>query len=259
MTAGVTPIASSADDPHIAASGIPRYLRRFVEPRNDSFAGVDQEYLLTSLVAHLDNLDATLRGALLLAIAFWWAGIERTAEIQAFGMSISQAWALVVAVVFYLVANLFVLDRLLRIGDLLCLASDANLMRAVSRTALHPWVMNPFAYFGTGVVARTHTAKGYGLLIVAWWLCNASLYGLSRQVLSAGVVLLQVCFMIIGLASIWAIGRVFLIALSRTKDTHAEVHQQILRTVRERRIAVGVSVILGALLAAATQVLTLRL
>ena len=236
-------------------------LSRLIPADDVGFTIVDQEYLLSATVAHLDYLETTLRVAVLLAALFWWAGIRHTpTPIVAFGMSIERGVAVFAAVAFYLVINMVILDRLLRIGDLLSLTRDAYLARQLTRIAVHPWLLSPFAYFGQNIVSRLHAAKGFGVLIVAWWLCNSSLYALSDNALTPVGVALQAIFLVIGLMSMGAINRTFAIVLLRTKVSYPELHAELRRTARERTALTVAGIVIGGVIAFVTQmvVITVR-
>jgi hypothetical protein len=63
---------------------------------------MNQEEIADSMKGHLDSLNTVVKWALLLAIVFWWAGIQNEAVIEALGMKIPRGYALWVAVAFYL-------------------------------------------------------------------------------------------------------------------------------------------------------------
>src|SRR5258708_2240833 len=112
---------------------------------------MDQDEILESAKRQLDSLSSVVTWSLLLAVVFWWAGIQHQDSIEALGIKIPTPYALWVAVAFYLCVNLIALDHLWRIGDLLVLTDDSHLTRVVSRIALHPWTLNPFSYFGEAI------------------------------------------------------------------------------------------------------------
>jgi hypothetical protein len=51
---------------------------------------MDQEEIADSMKGQLHSLNTVVRWALLLAIVFWWAGIQNEAVIEALGMKIPQ-------------------------------------------------------------------------------------------------------------------------------------------------------------------------
>ncbi len=136
---------------------------------------MNQETLQEGITKHLDSLAATVRLGLGVAILFWWAGVQNQAIIEAFGMEVRRADALLVACIFYLFLDLAILDKFLRIGDLVREIDDDGVEASVTRLATHPWIANPFAYFGGTRISRIHSSKGFGALIVTWWVCNSSL------------------------------------------------------------------------------------
>lgn len=215
---------------------------------------MDQEEILDSMKSHLDGLNSVVTWALLLAIVFWWAGIQNEEIIDALGMKIHRGYALWVAVAFYLCINLVLLDHLWRVGDLINLTDEAHLSKMISRIALHPWTLNPFSYFGDAIPSRLHSAKGFGALIVVWWVANSSLYCLSRNVMSPLGLLLQGTFLGIGLASMLAINRVFSIVLKRTEISDPMLHEKLKATRIERSLLTFAGIGLGGFFAFITQV-----
>ena len=214
---------------------------------------MNQDDVIDSLEKHLDLLSALIRWALLFAVVFWWAGVDRHDVVEAFGMKIQRQQALWVAVVTYIIVNLAVLDSLLRIGDLFQLVDSQNMPKAISRVALHPWTLNPFSYFGSGFVARFHSAKGFGALIVVWWVGNSSIYSFTDAPNSLLALLLQGAFLVVGLSSMAAINRVYAIVLSRTKRHHSKIHDQLKATRAERNLCAFAGIGIGAAFAYATQ------
>ena len=142
-----------------------------------------QAQILEAIKSHLDDLRSVLNWALLLAVPFWWAGLQQSESLTVIGMQVPRGQALSVAAFFYLLTNLAMLDRFLRLRDLLVALDPGTVSEGVSRLFLHPWLFNPFACFGTSAaIRRLHTVTGTGLLIVAWCACDASLYVLSPPV-----------------------------------------------------------------------------
>ncbi len=213
----------------------------------------DQEEVLASVKGHLDSLSATLKWALLLAIVFWWAGVQQEPAIQALGLKIPRAMALSTAVVFYLVVNVLIWDKFYRLGDLLQHTEEGRLRQTLTRLAMHPWFANPFAYFADGEASRANSAKGFGCLVLAWWLCNASLYSLADRAFDPVGLVFQGLFLLIGLATMRAVHRVHLIALQRSTDAAPGFRQRWQASMRPRAWFVIAGVFLGALLALLTQ------
>jgi hypothetical protein len=140
-------------------------------------------------------------------------------------------------VAYYVCSNFFVLDYFVRIYSLLRLLDDDHFVKAVTRLSLHSWVLNPFSYFGDDLGSRLISAKGSGGLILVWWLCNASLYGLgSEAALSLPGIALQGLFLGVGLATMLGINRVFFIVLERSKTIHDQLYKRLAATRLERSL-----------------------
>jgi hypothetical protein len=217
--------------------------------------GMKQEDMVESVVKHLDALAELVKWALLLALVFWWAGFEKQAnvDVEALGMKVPREHALWVSVFVYIIINTTALALMLRLGDLLTLVDDAHLLPAVGKLALHPWPLNPFAYFGRGFLTRLHSGIGFGALIFIWWVCNSSLYAFADQVRSPVALLFQGAFLVVGLASMQAINRVYSIVLRRTADVDAALHKALVSSSPERTFFVFVGIGLGGTFAYVTQ------
>jgi hypothetical protein len=210
---------------------------------------MDQKELGDSLGKHLDAVADITYWALLLAVIFLWAGVANQDPIKALGMDIARKQALFVACGFYLVANLFIFIHFLRIGDILHRVDDATLPVALTKLCTHKWVANPFAFFGDTVSAKIHGGCGFGLLIVVWWIGNASLYSLADNVFSLLGVLLQGVFLGVGLASMWAIQRVLPIVLKRLETIDAKLQAEVKSTIPYRAALTFAGIGVGVMIA----------
>jgi hypothetical protein len=218
---------------------------------------MDQKELADSLGKHLDAAAETVYWGLLLAVVFLWAGLTRQDPIKALGMDIARNQALFVACAFYLVANLFVMVYFLRIGNILERVDDAALPLALTKLCTHKWAANPFAFFGPTPLAKAHGCCGFGLLIVVWWIGNASLYSLAGNVWSPAGLLLQGLFLGIGLASMMAIQRVIAIVLKRLETVSPELQAEVKATVPYRTVLAFAGIGVGGLIVFAANMSTL--
>jgi hypothetical protein len=174
---------------------------------------VEQTVLADSITKHLDALLALVNYAILLALAVTWTGLQRTDELTVLGIKFSRKHAFFVVSPLYLIMNLALVILFLRIGDLLNLLDNANFSAGLTRLTVHPWLLNPFALFGSTRAARLYQAEGYGLLIVTWWLCNSSLLALTddlKRHLFTYFVFTSL-FLCMGVGAMGAINRIFYI------------------------------------------------
>ena len=209
----------------------------------------NQEDLIDSITKHLDDLKGIVRWALLLSVLFWWAGYNDQDPIKALGMDIKKDYALFVAVAFYLVVNLSVWDRLYRIGDILESVNDKNFEKATSKLTLHNWIINPFSYFGNGFLSRINNAKGFGLLIIVWWVCNSSLYALSDNHMTIIGLLLQGTFLLTGLASMRSITRIENLLLERFEKMDTDTYKLLKSRRTERSVLTFIGIGIGGIIA----------
>ena len=209
---------------------------------------MNQDRIIEGLGSHLDSLKQTIGWALLLSVAFAWAGLTQADPVKALGIEVSRNNAFVVAVIFYVFVNAKVLDLLLRIGDLMSLLDDEHLAEGLTRVAVHSFIANPFSYFGSSFFARAHSAKGFGLLIVVWWIANSSLFTLANgQTLSTQA--LMGVFLAVGLGSMLAISRGYSIIIERVKSVDTQLYEILHATRVERSLLTFVGIIGGGFIA----------
>jgi hypothetical protein len=207
---------------------------------------MNQDTIVEALGKHLDALQTILNSIILLAVATAWAGISRQQEIEALGMKFRRRHAFFAASGLYLIANMAVLILFLRIGDLFALLDSTHLVTGLSTLATHTWILNPFGYFGPSALARLHSGEGFGLLIVTWWLCNASLYTLGdkKQPFTARVLLGT--FLGIGLLSMLAVQRDYAIIVSHV-GRDPLLAAQLTSTITERTVGTFLGIAIGGL------------
>jgi hypothetical protein len=210
---------------------------------------MDQKELADSLGKHLDAAAETVYWALLLAVVFLWAGMTKQDPVKALGMDIARNQAFLAACLVYVCANLFILIYFFRIGDILRRVDDEIFLVALTKLCAHKWAANPFAFFGVTPFAKIHGSCGFGLLIVVWWIGNASLYALSDHAFSRGGLLLQGLFLGIGLASMFAVQRVLPIVLKRLETVSPELLAEVKATMPYRAVLTFTGIGAGGLIA----------
>lgn len=171
-------------------------------------ANMHQKVLVESLGAQLDLAQSIVNWAILFAAAVAWAGLQKTREIEAFHVKVDRRDAFVVVAVLYLIATMTVSILFFRIGNLVGLLDKEHFSEGVSVILAHEWILNPLSYFGTSTVGRLTSGEGLGLLVVVWWLCNASLYTLTDEKNSRRGRVLLAIFLAVGTLAIGAIYRV---------------------------------------------------
>ena len=210
---------------------------------------MDQRELIDAIGRHLDATSELVHWALFLAIVFLWAGLAKQDPISVLGMNVARTQALTVACGFYLVVNVVVSMHFLRIGDILQNITDENFIAALTKLSTHRWAANPFAYFNGGLPSRIHSSLGFGVLIVVWWIGNASLYALSDNAMTPIGLVLQGVFLVIGLGSMQAVQRVLPIVLQRLEALAPALALEVRATVPYRAAFSLLGIGLGALVA----------
>ncbi len=217
-----------------------------------------QAALIESIGKHLDALESLFNAVIVLAVIVAWAGIRRTPEIEALGTKVEQRYGFFAMATLYLIANMTVLILFLRLGDLLALLDSTHAPEGIWKLATHSWVLSPFSYFGNSGPARVYCAEGYGLLIVVWWLCNASLSTLVQDKRSRVAKLLLGLFVGIGLGSMLAIQRTQAAALDTLFRSDRALHAAVTDALPERAAGTFLGVLVGAVLFVGVNALQVR-
>jgi hypothetical protein len=214
---------------------------------------MDQELIISAITRHLDLLATIFNWVIIFAVAIAWAGLQKRPMIEALGMKFNRKHAFIALSVLYLIANVVVLILFLRLGDLIQMIDNQHLLKGLTALSTHEWVLNPFSFFGSGFIARLHSSEGFGLLIITWWICNASLSILQETQQSKTAKYLLGIFMAIGTLSMLAIIRVYYLVLVQTKFIEPQLHQTLQETTLERIIGTFIGIFIGgSLIKAAT-------
>ena len=214
---------------------------------------VDQTAVLAGIDKTLDSLQTTIHWASLMVVLFAAAELWGNYPLTVVGITVKDTQVFWLAAPFYLFANVKCLDLLVRVSRLVHLLSDPFVVRALSTIAVHPFVANPFGYFGAGAVARFTAAKGFALLVLLWWTAHASLLMACKE-FGPWPLLLFIGFSIAGTLSVWAVYDFHTHVLQKLKNFDCEqLHKEWkeLRTLRLRlagvALAIGLLVGMGAL------------
>jgi len=217
---------------------------------------LEPEDLLDSISAHMDALADVVKSTLLVAVVFWWAGLRHEKVIKVFELEIPRQQALIAAIVIFIVLNILVIDKLIRLRALVLLTPDAYVTKAVTRMATHPWAANPFAYFGAFGLSRYSANKGLSALILIWWVCNSSLFTLTDDAMDPIGVLLQGAFLFLGISSIMLITKVYSAILSRAASIDQELFAALVATSFDRVLNMLLAFSIGGAFGIMTQQLT---
>lgn len=97
------------------------------------------------------------------AFALSVTGLTRQATFEGLGVKVQSAHAYAVATLVVIGAQLSMLLLLLRLQSLLGLLDANHVLTGISALTTHAWSLNPFGYFGGGLLARLHSATSYGM------------------------------------------------------------------------------------------------
>lgn len=131
---------------------------------------------ISAIEKNLDGLQRLTSWVIALMFVLWVGGILNAQEITVVGTKLPTALAFLAGVLFYLLALGGIVLGFWRIMRLVESLSDKqNAKDVVVALALHPWILNPFSFFGQGRLNSFLGGLGYGLLLPIWWLCGASI------------------------------------------------------------------------------------
>jgi hypothetical protein len=174
-----------------------------------------------------------------------WSGFQKQYPVEALGVKVSSPYAFWLSIVAFVVANALVLILLLRLGDLVRLVDDTHFLAAFGKLSLHPWPLNPFAYFGKGIVTRLQSAFGFSALIVVWWVCCLSICIFAYKSHSYGKFVLLMGFLVVGVASMAGIIRVMGLVLKRTEKLYVDLNKSLIVQGRVGMISVCLGAVIG--------------
>jgi hypothetical protein len=215
--------------------------------------------IIDALEHQLDLAEQIVNWAMVLAVAVAWAGIQKNREIEAFHIKFDRRSAFFAISVVYILATGALAVLFLRIGDLLHSLAGSDLVEGVTTIATHPWLLNPFSYFGTGWLARAYSAEGFGTLIVVWWLCHASLSSLMDDKQHRRALAMTGLFLFIGLCAMLTIHRVYNIVAVKMTTANPQLAAALLDTAFERQACAFIGTGTGLLLFGAVNIAQARL
>ncbi|MEM6468025.1 MAG: hypothetical protein AAF802_00545 [Planctomycetota bacterium] len=149
-------------------------------------------------IDQLNGIEKTFNWALFVALVFYWGGLQGDSTIKVLSITIDRSIAFWFAAFIYLIVNLAVLDRFIRIKELLAELPPDQRFETSQSLLLHGWPLNPFLIPYKSFPSRVFSAKGTALLVIAWWFANTSLFFFGTPS-AYGSGLLKVLFLAIGL------------------------------------------------------------
>lgn len=168
---------------------------------------MNQEVLTSAISASLSSLETFTTSSILLAIAIIWPAIRGHDTIEAMGIKIKREYAFhVVGLVysFFAAAMLIIFVRLCFLTTYI--SGVDNPVVVMETIFTHSWILNPYAYFGSGFLSILFSSTTFGLLIVVWWFLYSSLRFLSKEQSDKikKLSLVEKSFLFIGLAAMSA-------------------------------------------------------
>jgi hypothetical protein len=209
---------------------------------------MDQKIIIDSIGKHLDFIESTIFWIIVVAIAIAWAGVQRKKEIEILSLKFNRQNAFIAASMLYLLANMAILILFLRIGNLMQLLDQKNFLTGFTTLSTHPWILNPFSYFGYSSSSLFHSGEGFGLLIVIWWLCHSSLYSLMDDKRNKYAYIFLVLFLIVGLGSMIAIQHTYQVVINQLQIVNHSLYKEVLASNTVRIIGTFLGISVGSLL-----------
>ena len=210
-----------------------------------------QAIVLANTGRQLDSLQATIGWASLTVVLFASTAFAREETLTVLGMAIKTSEVFWYAAPFYFFVNIKCLDLLVRIGRMVrILDSDRLFVNCVNTIALHPFIANPYGYFGASTVGRFTGAKGLALLILLWWTAHASLLMYCEDFNALSVTLLVV-FSVVGGLSLWTIYDFHRYVMCRLGRADKELHDEWQKLRDMRWLLFGIAMASGLTVAVA--------
>lgn len=215
---------------------------------------LDSKQLIKALERHLESAKSLVTTAIFLAVFFLWTGLSETpghsVEVAILGIKgVPYETAFFVAALCFLVINAQVAERFSRIAAILRSVKKEQLPEALTVLMSHPWIFNPFNYFGATFASRLNSAKGYGLLITVWWACNSSLTAFTNS-LGPKEQIATFTFFAIGLFSMGTINQVMIEMVTLSKEEHPVLSGRLEQSLPMRQALAFAGIVAGGFLAA---------
>jgi hypothetical protein len=211
---------------------------------------MDQKAIVDAIEKQMDVLESIFNWIIIFTIPVFWAGLQRTNEMEALGMTFNLGQAYYVLAAAYFGISVQIYLSLHRIGDFLNLLDKENTPSGISKLLFHKWIFNPFIYTGDEKESRLHIFFGTGGLVAAWATGNAALSTLSDfQPRAAGYVSLGL-LVFVGLTSVPAVVRVVLIILGKLYLIESRFFENYKATFRARRIGGFIGLLIGGIVIA---------
>lgn len=218
---------------------------------------MESEAIIFSIGRHIDALSGLVNATVGLALVSGWAGLQKTQVVTVLSMRASRRDAFYVLAAAYIGVNLAATITFLRVADLVAMG-EAQPQKVATALALHPWVFNPFAYFGPSSFSTLYSSIGFGCLIAIWWIGYSSLT-LFRTFRERWALPIYAVFLAVGLSTMMAINHVYAVLFDKIVPMLSLDEQTgVLRTIIPRSVATFSGIGVGMAIFLATQVLAVR-
>jgi hypothetical protein len=166
---------------------------------------MNSEVIIGAVNACLNSLESFVTATILLAIAVIWPALRNRDTLEFLSMKVERQYAFPVLSMVYIFLNTAILILFLRLCFLVdLLGHGIESAKALDTIVTHSWILNPYSYFGKSLPAVLYASTTYGLLIVVWWFCFASLHALGDSPGSYAQKLTEGIFLAIGVAAMGA-------------------------------------------------------
>ena len=195
---------------------------------------MDQKILLESLTKQLDMLALLFSWMLGLTIPMAYARIKGQEEIEALGARITSRDAFYVAACISFAAQVAMLLSLTRLMTMVGLLNSENVVKGFTRLATHEWVLNPFGFFGSTLLARLQSAIAYGLFPIVWSIGGVLAVGMDAKRTTRANTLVASGFFLTGAAALSLVWGVNIIVLRRLHDVNLDLYRGLSSTFIEK-------------------------
>lgn len=208
---------------------------------------MDQNVMLSAIGSHMDSLQSIFAWGAALAAGLYWTALRGDEELEFAGLKFARRDAFHVAAVVYLAATVAVLLLLWRLLALLAMLDDGHFLEGYTTLAVHPWLLNPFAYLGESAEAEMSARWSIGVLIATWWLSITSVALLYQRRPSWRMLFVPALFYVAGLVTLVLLFKLYSLNLSRLQLLSPGVYSGLKATAGERWAAIFVGTGVGLL------------
>jgi hypothetical protein len=197
---------------------------------------MEQSALIESLSKHLGALASLVNWFIVTALTMIYSGIKREKTVEVAGLHVRHRDAFYLAALLAVLTQLGMILLLMRISGVLSLLDRAHFPEGFTRLATDSWLLNPFSFFGSALLARLQSAVSYFLFFVVLSLSVLPLVTMELgEMRFRGAIVLVLAAT--GAATALATWGVYQNILGRLRDVGAALYSALASTFLEKNLS----------------------